>query len=95
MAHSLLRLLSQRLASPIYRPSLHLPSVQRHLPTPSSRLRLPHRRAYATGPNPRPGQSPFKVWPFIAITLAGTGAYVLVVQNRAGMSILLSRLANW
>ncbi|KAI9832378.1 MAG: bifunctional uridylate/adenylate kinase [Sarea resinae] len=41
------------------------------------------RRAYATGPNPTPGQSPLKVWPFVAITLAGGGAYVLLVNSRA------------
>jgi hypothetical protein len=46
------------------------------------------RRSYATGesgPNPRPGQSPFKVWPFIAIAVAGSGAYVLMVRSRLGM----------
>ena len=46
------------------------------------------RRSYATGesgPNPKPGQNPFKIWPFIAITLAGSGAYVLMVKSRAGM----------
>jgi len=46
------------------------------------------RRSYATGesgPNPRPGQSPFKIWPFIAIAVAGSGAYVLMVRSRLGM----------
>jgi hypothetical protein len=93
MARSLLRLFSQRLASSACKPNSRLPSSHHHLFSPSSRSRL-HRRTYATGPNPRPGQSPFKVWPFIAITLAGTGAYVLMVRNRAGMSILFSMLCN-
>jgi hypothetical protein len=47
----------------------------------------PARRSYATGesgPNPRPGQSPFKVWPFVAITVAGSGAYILMVRSRTG-----------
>ena len=45
------------------------------------------RRSYATGesgPNPRPGQNPFKIWPFVAITVAGSGAYILMVRSRTG-----------
>lgn len=47
----------------------------------------PARRNYATGesgPKPKPGQSPFKIWPFVAITLVGSGAYMLMVKNRTG-----------
>ncbi|SLM38881.1 uridylate kinase [Lasallia pustulata] len=36
------------------------------------------RRTYGSGPNPTPGRSPLKVWPFIAITLVGTGSYTLM-----------------
>jgi hypothetical protein len=65
--------------APLSKPSS---PILRNLRSPAS------RRTYATGekgPNPKPGQSPFKVWPFIAITLAGSGAYVLMVRSRAGM----------
>lgn len=41
-------------------------------------------RTYGSGPNPNPGRSPLKVWPFIAITLLGTGSYTLMVRSRAG-----------
>ncbi|KAG9241644.1 adenylate kinase-domain-containing protein [Calycina marina] len=48
------------------------------------------RRTYAStgesGPNPNPGQNPFKIWPFVAIFAAGTGAYVLMVNQRIDMA---------
>lgn len=37
-----------------------------------------------SGPNPKPGQNPFKVWPFVAITLLGTGSYILMARSRDG-----------
>ncbi|KFY51413.1 hypothetical protein V497_09136, partial [Pseudogymnoascus sp. VKM F-4516 (FW-969)] len=37
-----------------------------------------------SGPNPKPGQSPFKIWPFVAITLLGTGSYILMARSRDG-----------
>ena len=50
--------------------------------------KAPARRTYAStgesGPNPTPGQNPFKIWPFVAIVLAGSGAYVLMVNQRKG-----------
>ncbi|PQE27100.1 uridylate kinase protein [Rutstroemia sp. NJR-2017a WRK4] len=48
---------------------------------PKSRFAGSARRGYATG---NPSQSPFKVWPFVAITLAGSGAYALMVRSRVG-----------
>ncbi|RAL63073.1 hypothetical protein DID88_004158 [Monilinia fructigena] len=39
-------------------------------------------RGYANTGGPR--NSPLKVWPFVAITLAGSGAYALMVRSRAG-----------
>ena len=73
MSRPFARLLAQRAA----RPSLWRPQ----------QLRTPAARRFASGesgPNPRPGQSPFKVWPFVAITLVGTGAYVLMAKSRDG-----------
>jgi hypothetical protein len=83
MAHPLPRLLSGRLwqSSPV--PKASRP-ILRGFRAPHN---SPARRTYATGesgPNPKPGQSPFKVWPFIAITLAGSGAYILMVKTRSG-----------
>jgi hypothetical protein len=90
MAHPIPRLLSRRLCQP----SSFLLKHQSPIPR-TFRPQLPKspaRRTYATGesgPNPKPGQNPFKIWPFIAITLAGSGAYVLMVRSRAGMLQLL------
>ncbi|KAG4028464.1 hypothetical protein MFRU_021g00540 [Monilinia fructicola] len=39
-------------------------------------------RGYANTGGPRNG--PLKIWPFVAITLAGSGAYALMVRSRAG-----------
>lgn len=60
--------------------------------SPLSRTTPPHRRphahrTYTNGPNPTPGQSPFRVWPFILITLAGTASYALMVRSRSGTSL--------
>ncbi|KAI6249790.1 Uridylate kinase [Erysiphe necator] len=44
------------------------------------------QRNYGSGPNPNPNQNPIKVWPFIAITLLGSGAYALMVNSRTEMS---------
>ncbi len=56
-------------------------------PIPRNFRGSPFRRNFATGekgPNPIPGKSPFKIWPFVAITLVGSGAYILMVNSRAG-----------
>ncbi|TQS39228.1 hypothetical protein Golomagni_00250 [Golovinomyces magnicellulatus] len=56
-------------------------------------LKIPHtsfptipcasvRRSYGSGPNPNPGQNPFKLWPFALITLVGSGAYAFMVNSR-------------
>lgn len=62
-------------------------------------FRAPGARRFASGesgPNPKPGQSPFKVWPFVAITLLGTGSYILMARSRDGSCMLsyLSPLAE-
>lgn len=61
-------------------------SMPRTFSAPISKA--PARRTYAStgesGPNPTPGQNPFKIWPFVAIVLAGSGAYVLMVNQRKG-----------
>lgn len=62
-------------------------------------FRAPAARRFASGesgPNPKPGQSPFKVWPFVAITLLGTGSYILMARSRDGSCMLpyLSPLAE-
>ncbi|KAF7949552.1 uncharacterized protein EAE97_003061 [Botrytis byssoidea] len=38
-------------------------------------------RGYSTG---GPSKSPLKIWPFVAITLVGSGAYAMMVRSRAG-----------
>ena len=93
MAQPLPRFLSRRLCQSTF--------LKQQTPIPRTfRLQFPKataRRTYATGesgPNPRPGQNPFKVWPFIAITLAGSGAYVLMVKSRAGTFQSLHQLQN-
>ncbi|KAL3423914.1 uridylate kinase [Phlyctema vagabunda] len=69
-------------------------AICRARPAPANAFRSSYnarvpRRGYAAtgekGPRPVPGQSPFKVWPFIAIFLAGTGSYVLMVNQRLDM----------
>ncbi|TVY49096.1 Uridylate kinase [Lachnellula occidentalis] len=84
MALPLSRLLSRRMCQQLT-PFQKTPgSISRTLRAP---LQKPAgRRAYGTGPNPHPGQNPFKIWPFIAITLLGTGSYILMVRSRADMA---------
>jgi hypothetical protein len=84
MARPLSRLLSRRMYQQ-WTPFQKTPgSVSRALRAP---IQKPAgRRTYSTGPNPRPRKSPIKIWPFIAITLAGSGAYILMVRSRAGTS---------
>lgn len=89
MAHPLPRLASRRLcqvSTPFPRTSNSLPRTFR-----AAECNFPARRTYATGesgPNPTPGKSPFKIWPFVAITLGGSGLYALMVKSRAGMKQL-------
>ena len=45
-----------------------------------TRAALPCRRTYVSRPNPN---QTLKVWPFVFIFIAGTGAYVYMVKNRA------------
>lgn len=87
MAHPLSRLLSRRVCqqrTPFPKtPSFASRNLQASAQKPLG------RRSYATGesgPNPKSGKSPLKVWPFIAIALAGSGAYVLMVRSRASTS---------
>jgi hypothetical protein len=90
MAHPISRFLSSRLCQPsslFLKQQSFIPRTF-HPQFPKSAA----RRSYATGesgPNPKPGQNPFKVWPFVAITLAGSGAYALMVKSRAGTFPLL------
>lgn len=95
MARPLLRLFSQRLARPVPKSSTNLTSSFRPVQNASSKSRLPRYRTYipGSGPNPSPGQK-LKVWPFVAVTLAGTGAYILIVRSRVGTSMVLLQLAS-
>ncbi|CAG8982907.1 hypothetical protein HYALB_00002924 [Hymenoscyphus albidus] len=82
MAHPTSRLLSRRVCqqfAPIRKP---ISPIFRNLRAPAT------RRGYASGekgPNPIPGQSPLKIWPYVAITLMGSGAYALMVNSRKEM----------
>ncbi|KAH6666644.1 adenylate kinase-domain-containing protein [Halenospora varia] len=83
MAHPMPRLFSRRVCqqfTPFAKPSRNL---RRQFQSRGG------KRSYATGekgPNPTPGQSPFKIWPFVAITLMGSGAYALMVRSRVDMA---------
>ncbi|KFY85538.1 hypothetical protein V500_08309 [Pseudogymnoascus sp. VKM F-4518 (FW-2643)] len=77
MSRPMCRLFTQRLGAPL----------RAHLAPTSRTLRAPAARRFASGesgPNPNPGQNPFKVWPFVAITLLGTGSYILMARSRDG-----------
>ena len=85
MAHIFARLFSSRACRPLspFSSSSPIPRICRA----AKGSNFIARRTYATGesgPNPKPGQSPFKIWPFLLITAAGSGAYILMVQQRAG-----------
>lgn len=82
MSRPMCRLFTQRLGA-----STRLSAPARTL------LRNPAGRRFASGesgPNPKPGQNPFKVWPFVAITLLGTGSYILMARSRDGSCTLTS-----
>ncbi|KAI9674487.1 MAG: hypothetical protein M1817_001825 [Caeruleum heppii] len=66
---------------------LNLRSVTTHIPRQSTSPLSIHRRSASSssgisGPNPKPGENPFKVWPFVAIFAAGSGTYVYMVKSR-------------
>lgn len=86
MAHSLPRLFTRRVCQSS--PASPFLQSAKAFRAPAAPFRTSiARRTYATGesgPNPTPGQSPFKIWPFLAITAVGSVAYVLMVQQRAG-----------
>lgn len=48
-----------------------------------------HRAYHATGPNPTPGKSPLRFWPFVFITVVGTTTYYFMVKSRAGKCTLV------
>ena len=74
---------------PTTQPALRTQPAIKPLPTqspprhPTIHLSTP-KRPYGSGPNPTPGRSPLKVWPFILITLIGTASYTYMVRSRAG-----------
>lgn len=76
MSRNLPRLFFQRFASSTR------PALRSQLP--SATLRSTTRRCASGGPRPNPSQSPMKVWPFVAITLLGSGCYVLMARSRDG-----------
>lgn len=91
MSRPMCRLFTQRLGAPA-----------RALPTARPAFRSVAQRRFASGesgPNPNPGQNPFKVWPFVAITLMGTGSYILMARSRDGSCMfplsLSPPLASW
>merc|ERR1711939_980079 len=91
MAHALPRLFSRRFCQPAALPrSLNSTSRTsfrtsiRNSPSPAS------RRGYASG---NPNSSPLKVWPFVGIALAGSGAYALMVKSRVEMPPTTEQIA--
>ncbi|RDW78192.1 uridylate kinase [Coleophoma crateriformis] len=80
------------LARRLFQQTSPLQSLASHAGRPirASILRSQARRSYAAsgekGPRPIPGQSPFKIWPFLAIILAGSGSYMLLVKSRTDMA---------
>ncbi|KAH7364483.1 adenylate kinase-domain-containing protein [Rhexocercosporidium sp. MPI-PUGE-AT-0058] len=90
MAHPLPRLFSRRFCQPSA-----LPRSLNSTPRTSFRsaLRNPSqttRRGYASG---NPNSSPLKVWPFVGIVLAGSGAYALMVRSRVEMPPTTEQIA--
>ncbi|CZS94699.1 hypothetical protein WAI453_013369 [Rhynchosporium graminicola] len=53
-------------------------------PTPAT------RRGYASG---NPNSSPLKIWPFVGIVVAGSGAYALMVRSRVDMPPTTEQIA--
>lgn len=78
MSRSIPRLFSLRFASSTR------PAVRSQLPSATLRNTTRRFASGESGPRPTPGQSPFKIWPFVAITLMGTGSYILMVRSRDG-----------
>ncbi|KUJ22516.1 UMP-CMP kinase [Mollisia scopiformis] len=91
MASTLPRFLPRRLcqSSPLPRFSQSIPRKS----PPLRNLNLSTRRGYASGPNRTPGNNPLKIWPFVAIVLAGSGAYVLMVRSRVDMAPATGQIA--
>ena len=75
----LLRTITANKTVPITLSGLTVHRNQQYLVYKASSLNL--RRNYSSRPNPN--QQQVKVWPFILIFLAGTGAYVSMVKARA------------
>lgn len=85
MANQIPRLFSRHICQPSAPFSKVSNSIPRALRAPLRNA--PIRRTYATGesgPRPKPGKNTITIWPFVAITLAGSGAYALMVKSRAG-----------
>jgi UMP-CMP kinase len=85
MAHQIPKIFSRRVCQPSSTFQKFSNPISRTFRAPVRNA--PARRSYATGesgPKPKPGQSPFKIWPFFALTLAGSGAYMLMVKSRTG-----------
>ncbi|CZS91177.1 probable uridine-monophosphate kinase (UMP-CMP kinase) [Rhynchosporium agropyri] len=90
MAHPLPRLFTRRFcqASSFHR---SLNSTSRTLFRSSIRNPTPAtRRGYASG---NPSSSPLKIWPFVGIVVAGSGAYALMVRSRVDMPPTTEQIA--
>ena len=75
----LLRTITANKTVPTSLSELIVHRTHQHLVYKASPLNL--RRNYTSRPNPN--QQQVKVWPFLLIFLAGTGAYVSMVKARA------------
>ncbi|KAI9053423.1 hypothetical protein LZ554_002381 [Drepanopeziza brunnea f. sp. 'monogermtubi'] len=73
-------------------PTLHLSQdLQLHPRTFRASIRnSPARRSYASG---NPNSSPLKIWPFVGIIFAGSGAYALMVKSRVEMAESSAQIA--
>ncbi|CZT47967.1 probable uridine-monophosphate kinase (UMP-CMP kinase) [Rhynchosporium secalis] len=90
MAHPLPRLFTRRFCQASCFPR-SLNSTSRTLFRSSIRNPTPAtRRGYASG---NPSSSPLKIWPFVGIVVAGSGAYALMVRSRVDMPPTTEQIA--
>ncbi|EKD11877.1 UMP-CMP kinase [Drepanopeziza brunnea f. sp. 'multigermtubi' MB_m1] len=80
MAHPLPRLFTRRFCQPSTFPKTFNSTPRTFR---ASIRNSPARRSYASG---NPNSSPLKIWPFVGIIFAGSGAYVLMVKSRVEMA---------
>jgi UMP-CMP kinase len=81
MAQPISRRFAQRMSTSTHSFTLH--TTPRTLRTQAPAFRAQARSQFRSYSSTK-GSNPIKVWPFVAIIAAGSGAYALMVKQRAG-----------